>query len=93
MQDPELSLSVRVAEVRFSQSITINLGNYQATKIDVGVTFPVGPDHNVQETFDLAAQFVEKNLAKQIEESVGENPLPTPSKTPAPRKTRRKIKK
>jgi hypothetical protein len=70
--------------VRFSQSVTLNLGNYEATRIEVGVDLPVPAGSTPDETLAQAVQFVERHLDAQVKEA-----LDTPPK-PGPRKVRRK---
>jgi hypothetical protein len=81
------------AQVFFHQSMTINLGNYEATKVDVGISLPVEDGETNSETFARAVNFVAVNLEAQIKEVLGPKPVPSTSNTPTGKKKLRRKKK
>jgi hypothetical protein len=50
--------------VSFSQGITLNMGNFESCKLEVGIVMPVSDDRDSD--FMEAVAFVEKNLKIQI---------------------------
>jgi hypothetical protein len=57
------------ATINVSSGITLNLGNYESLRVDVGITLPCKPTKkDVEDTYAKALQFVEEKLAEQVAE-------------------------
>jgi hypothetical protein len=57
------------ATITVSSGITLNLGNYESLRVDVGISLPCKPTKkDVEETYTKALQFVEEKLAEQVAE-------------------------
>lgn len=57
------------ATITVSSGITLNLGNYESLRIDVGISLPCKPTKkDVEDTYTKALQFVEEKLAEQVAE-------------------------
>ena len=59
--------------VTYSAGMTINLGNYQSARVDIGVSFPVHPDQSNEEVMKAAIAFVKGTLDKELKEIRGED--------------------
>jgi len=77
-------------EVRYSQGVTLNLGNFESQRIDVGITLPILDDTDPEDALAACVHFVEKELSKQLAEAKGE--APAKRKTPSRKKKARKGK-
>jgi hypothetical protein len=51
---------------------TMNLGNFQSLRIDIGVEDQVRDGENVQEGFDRVYKFVEEQLGQKLQEAKSE---------------------
>jgi hypothetical protein len=62
----EKTVEVEVGRVSFSMGRTINMGNYESTRIDIGVELPfgVGPDA-LEAAYENAKRFVTGKLKEQ----------------------------
>lgn len=62
----------RGAQVHYTKSITKNLGNYESTKIEVGITLPICPTEAelaaVKATIETADTVLMEELETQIKE-------------------------
>lgn len=56
------------AVVSFSQAVTMNMGNYESSRVEVGIQLPVPSGSSAEETLRQAIQFVESNLKVQVDE-------------------------
>lgn len=59
--------SDKLARVKYSTGITINLGNFQSAKVDVGIELPTHVD-DIKDKYDEAALFCYENLLTEIGE-------------------------
>jgi hypothetical protein len=60
------------ARVNVALGYTINLGNFQSLRIDIGVEDSERDGENVQKTFDRVYAFVEEKLAEKVKEASSE---------------------
>lgn len=62
-----------MTEVSYSLTRTINLGNYESVKVQVGLTLPIGmPKHTLdlvqtEAVYEHAKQFVDEKIAEEVE--------------------------
>ena len=58
--------------IYYEKSLTKNLGNYESTKITVGVTLPINPTEGevaaIQATIEVGDEIVTKELEVQLKE-------------------------
>ena len=59
-------------KVNVTLGYTMNVGNFQSLRVDVGVEDSVRDGENVQEGFDRVYAFVEEQLATKIKEAKSE---------------------
>jgi hypothetical protein len=59
-------------KVNVTLGYTMNVGNFQSLRVDVGVEDSVRDGENVQEGFDRVYAFVEEQLAAKIKEAKSE---------------------
>ena len=59
-------------KVNISLGYTMNLGNFQSLRIDIGVEDQLRADESVQEGFDRVYGFVEQQLGSKIQEAKSE---------------------
>lgn len=71
--------------------MTINLGNYESTRVEVGCNLSVRDGDDLDDTFKRAVAFVEVRLEEQVKEVTGPKPKPSPSKPGQVLKTKRKL--
>jgi hypothetical protein len=48
---------------------TLNLGNFQSLRVDIGVEDSLRNEENVEQAFDRVYSFVEKKLIEKINEA------------------------
>ena len=60
-------------KVNIALGYTLNLGNFQSLRIDLGVEDSVRQDENVDEAFSRVYDFVEQKLIAKINEAKDEN--------------------
>lgn len=60
-------------KVNIALGYTLNLGNFQSLRIDLGVEDSVRQDENVDEAFSRVYDFVEQKLITKINEAKDEN--------------------
>ena len=60
-------------KVNIALGYTLNLGNFQSLRIDLGVEDSVRQDENVDEAFYRVYDFVEQKLITKINEAKDEN--------------------
>jgi methyl coenzyme M reductase subunit D len=60
-------------KVNVTLGYTMNLGNFQSLRIDIGVEDTVRDGENVKEGFDRVYGFVEEQLVEKINEAKSEN--------------------
>lgn len=69
---PIKELRDRNCTVYYEKSVTKNLGNYESSKIVVGVTLPIKPTVDevavITETIEVADEIVTKELEVQLSE-------------------------
>jgi hypothetical protein len=53
------------ARVKYSTGMTINIGNYQTARVDVGIELPSEID-KLEETYNKALDFVNTHLMEEI---------------------------
>ena len=58
--------------VKFSQGLTINIGNFESVRLDVGIECPVTPGLSADEVMVTAVEFVEENLEIQAKLAMAE---------------------
>jgi hypothetical protein len=56
----------KLAKVKHGMSLTINLGDYQSAKVEVGIELPVHVDA-VDNAFETAAEFSNSKLMEEVE--------------------------
>lgn len=54
--------------VSFNAGATVNVGNYQSVKVNVGLSIPIYNHNNIDATYHKIAKKVEKMLEAKIEE-------------------------
>jgi hypothetical protein len=59
-------------KVSVTLGYTMNVGNFQSLRVDVGVEDYVRDEEHVQEGFDRVYKFVEEQLATKIKEAKSE---------------------
>lgn len=59
-------------KVNVTLGYTLNLGNFQSLRIDLGVTDGKREGENIQEAFDRVYGFVEDKLAEKVKEASAE---------------------
>jgi hypothetical protein len=60
------------AKVNVALGYTLNLGNFQSLRIDIGVEDSERDGENVQKAFDRVYAFVEDKLAEKVKEASSE---------------------
>lgn len=55
------------AQVTVSRGVTINMGNYQTARCDVGISLPCLPEE-VEEVYNYASSMVESRIQQETEE-------------------------
>ncbi len=58
---------VEPAYVNYSEGATINVGNYQSVRVDVGITLPTYVEE-IEGAFEKAKQIVSERINKEIDE-------------------------
>lgn len=61
---------MKIKEVSVSVARTINLGNYESAKVEVGLVADVGPDENSDEVFALLYNDARRKLIARVEQIV-----------------------
>ena len=57
------------ATINVSSGITLNLGNYESLRIDVGITLPCKPTKKeIEDTYSKCIEWVEEKLQQQTAE-------------------------
>lgn len=56
-------------DVSVTLGYTLNLGNFQSLRIDIGVTDFVRGDENTDQALDRVYDFVEKKVIEKVEEA------------------------
>lgn len=74
------------AVVTFGQTITLNLGNFESTRLEVSVSLPVKEDETIDQAFVRASAFVETHLQEQVNQALQVNTEPKKSDKPTRRK-------
>jgi len=59
-------------KVNVTLGYTMNVGNFQSLRIDIGVEDQVRDGENVQEGFDRVYKFVEDQLGEKLREAKSE---------------------
>jgi hypothetical protein len=59
-------------KVNVTLGYTLNLGNFQSLRIDIGVEDSIRNDEHVDEAFTRVYDFVEKKLIAKVNESKAE---------------------
>jgi hypothetical protein len=59
-------------KVNVTLGYTMNLGNFQSLRIDIGVEDQIREGENAQEGFDRVYSFVEQQLAAKLKEAKSE---------------------
>jgi len=59
-------------KVNVALGYTLNLGNFQSLRIDLGVEDSKKDGENVQQAFDRVYAFVEEKLAEKVKEASSE---------------------
>ena len=60
-----------MATVKYANGITINMGDFNSQRIDVGIELP-SPVGAISKTWDFAEKMVEKRLQKKVDEALAE---------------------
>lgn len=56
-----------VAEVRYAQGVTLNLGNYESQRVDVDLRMPCRAEPGaIDSAYDYAREWVDARLAEEI---------------------------
>ena len=58
-----------MSKVNVSLGMTLNLGNFQSLRIEVGLEDEKRNNENTAETFERVYKFVEDKLAEKVEEA------------------------
>lgn len=66
-------MNKNATKVNIALGYTLNLGNFQSLRIDLGVEDSVRQDENVDEAFSRVYDFVEQKLITKINEAKDEN--------------------
>ena len=66
-------MNKNATKVNIALGYTLNLGNFQSLRIDLGVEDSVRQDENVDEAFYRVYDFVEQKLITKINEAKDEN--------------------
>jgi hypothetical protein len=59
-------------KINVTLGYTLNLGNFQSMRIDVGVVDSRRDGENIQEAFDRIYNFVEAKLGEKVQEGTAE---------------------
>lgn len=59
-------------KVNVTLGYTMNVGNFQSLRIDIGIEDQVRDGENVQEGFDRVYKFVEEQLGAKLQEAKSE---------------------
>ena len=59
-------------KVNVTLGYTLNLGNFQSLRLDLGVTDSRRDGENIDQAFERVYKFVEDKLAEKINEAKGE---------------------
>lgn len=59
-------------KVNVTLGYTMNLGNFQSLRIDIGIEDQVRDGENVQDGFDRVYKFVEDQLGEKLKEAKSE---------------------
>lgn len=59
-------------KINVSLGYTLNLGNFQSLRVDLGVEDSRRADENVNEAFERVYAFVESKLAEKVKEASAE---------------------
>lgn len=59
-------------KVTVSLGYTLNVGNFQSLRIDLGIEDSRRDGENIQEAFDRVYEFVEQKLADKVKEASAE---------------------
>jgi hypothetical protein len=60
------------AKVTVALGYTLNLGNFQSLRVDLGVEDSEREGENINEAFDRVYSFVEEKLAEKVREASAE---------------------
>lgn len=75
-----------MSTIRVELTATINLGDYNNIKIDVGFEDSVGKGELYDQAFDRIYEFVEGKLQEKVDEAQGTTKKSTPKKKTIKRK-------
>ncbi len=56
-------------KVEVTLGYTLNLGNFQSLRVDIGIEDSLRNEENVEQAFDRVYSFVEKKLIEKINEA------------------------
>lgn len=59
-------------KVNVALGYTLNLGNFQSLRIDLGIEDSKKDGENIQQAFDRVYSFVEEKLAEKVKEASSE---------------------
>lgn len=51
--------------IKYAKGLTLNLGNYESARIDIGIEVDVPPGANQDDYFNAAVSFVEAKLKEE----------------------------
>ncbi len=54
--------------IKIMLGATLNMGNYQSARVDVGIDYPCSSDESIDEDYEKAMEWVEGRLTAQIGE-------------------------
>jgi hypothetical protein len=60
------------AKVNVALGYTLNLGNFQSLRIDLGIEDSERDEENISEAFDRVYAFVEEKLTEKVKEASAE---------------------
>lgn len=55
-------------QISLSEAMTLNLGNYQSYRVDVGITLKVKSAEQMEDVYRAAQKFVHENLSRRLDE-------------------------
>lgn len=60
---------MRIKEERLSKAVTINLGNYESLRLEVGLTADIDQDEDLEQASELLSDAVTARLNREIKKA------------------------
>lgn len=67
---------MKLSQITFSRGATLNRGNFNSERIDIGATVEIDPGESAEEAFTRLAKWVRAKVSDEIKINGGNNERP-----------------